>query len=356
MYKYIDLFRKDKKYSAIKKAGEYCCFLEIGHEATGVKLIFLQNNNVIYESGYPALLGGIDKNFVTIKNWKLENTERVDLQNGTKEVVFEKSAVYVSQSRVYIWYDDKNKVKFSKDKILLWEMSVDDLNTGTYLTPDKYFVSRGMWSRDMSELSVRNIYTGELLWHTNVEDFPELYPTPLSDDEEIKRHLEKEQISTFLVYEDILFVSTGWGRTFGFDLATGKNLWNLEFVLGGEVNIYKDQVVKVSLYRGAETITHVSIKTGEIIKQYNFMDSFKKVSKQDSLGFLNMMSVFEDKLYVVNPRGTIAIFNLETDQTEQYIHFEPIYKAGGPKCAPVLEGDYMYILDDKNKLHVFSRK
>lgn len=357
MYQYLSVFRRDKKYSTIRKIGQYCCFLEVGLEPTGVKLIFLENNNVIYESGYPALPGSIEGSLVTIDNWKLDNTERVDLQNGTKEIVFDKSSTHVLPSRIFIWFDKiNNKIKFSKGNVQLWDMSVEDLNTGTYLTTGQYFVSRGMWNRDFSELSVRNLLTGELIWRTNVEDFPQLYPTPLSDQEDYKLNMPIEKINKFLVYENVLFVSTGWSRTFGFDIATGKKLWHLDSGIGGEVDIYKDQIVKLSLTRGAEAIRQVSIKTGEITKEYGFQESFKKVSKLDRLNLRNRASIFEDKLYVVNPDGTIVIFNLESEKIEQYIHFTPILKSGGLRADPVLQGDYMYILDSKNKVHVFSRK
>jgi PQQ-like domain len=358
MYTFVEIYRKKERFSDITKLGEYACFLECISDGSSTKLIYVKDFKILHESDYQTRYGGSIGSKVIMQDSKNNITVQINLENGEKEILFDKWANYLLPSKVFLSYNKfSNFIEFFKDEKLLWQIPNEVLKASTCLTIVKYIVHQGEgWKRENNEISVRNIFTGDLLWQTNIEDFPELYPTPIADREDYKLNIPVEKLYYFKSYQNILIICTGWSRVFAFDISTGKLLWNIDEVIGGDDNFYKDQIVKFLPYTLDGTITHVSVKTGEIIKQYDFLKDFKKITKETSFGTRNRISIFEDKLYVVNPRGTIAIFNLETDKLEQYMHYPPLMKAGGPRSAPVLDGDYMYILDNKNKLQVFSRK
>lgn len=346
MYNYID--KISFKVSDIKQSENIVIIYNAKDNFYQVSL-FKDNVN-INNFEKPISTEGLIKD--VIYSYKDKEIIKSSLYNSEREVIMSN----VNNAKIYL----PTKVIINVENILenkgvhfyigenVWYLEFEDIHHHLCVLKENFLGYRGFKNKNI--IKVRNLYTGELLWEIDItklqEQFPIKYPVIKEFDppqpQQENLHLE------LITHENLLIFSTSLQRTFAFNIQTGELVWRKEN-FGGELMIHENHLLQFfSLKLKAEII---DIFTGELVEEISYFDEFKTISKKNRTSVYYRHIIHEDSIIFVDNSGSIIFLNLKTKKIDWYTHFEH----GGIRQYPVLQGDFMYILDDKNALHIFEK-
>ncbi len=345
MYRFLENFQG--KVTDIQKFADFVPISKSDGTGSSIILIY-QNNEIVLELEKGIYVYNIFDNIAF--GYRESGYYNYNLLSKEKELSFTLNGTVFLPSRTILAVNsDGIYIDIIQNDTILWKIADEEIWYTSIIIKDSCFIYRSKW-KNSNQVKVRDLYTGELLWEMDItklqEQFPIKYPVikGFAPPEPQQENLHLQLIS----HENLLIFSTSLARTFAFNIQSGELVW-MKSNYGGELMIHGNHLIQ--FHPLTLKVVVVDIFTGELIEEISYIEEFRAISNKFGTHYMYRHIIHNDYICFVDNAWSIIFLNLHTKKIDWYTH----YKSAGIRQYPVLQGNFMYILDDKNVLHIFEK-